>query len=107
VANDPVQKMNAAQIDALRNYLAMTPDQQKAFAEQQLENLFNMDPALRQQLFAQQRQMVQGFMQRLQGLPEDQRKQFWRDLTGGAWDGTGVPPQAAGGGGAPGGGTGQ
>jgi hypothetical protein len=100
VANDPVQKMNAAQIEGLQNYLAMTPEQQTAFANQQLENLFNMDPALRQQLFAQQRQMMQGFMQRLQSLPDEQRAQFWRDLTGGAWDGRGAPPRALGGAGA-------
>ena len=92
-ADDPVQKMNAAQLDSMRLWLGMTPEQQTAVVDQQFNALMNMDPAMRQQLFSQQRQVMQGFFQRIQGLPEEQRTQFFREMTGGRWDGTGMPPR--------------
>lgn len=102
-ASDPIQKFNTAQWDNLQTWMNMTPEQQKAAFDQQFEGLMNMDPALRQQLFGQQRQMMMGMMQKIQAMPEDQRAQFMRDLTGGAGDGRGTPPRGPGG---PGGGGG-
>ena len=90
-ADDPVQKMNAAQLESLKTWLAMTPEQQTAVVDQQFNGLMNMDPALRQQLFSQQRQVMQGFFQRVQSLPEEHRRQFLRELTGGKWDGNPRP----------------
>ncbi len=98
-AGDPTQKMSAAQAEMLRTWLGMSPEQQAQAADQQLDMLMNMDPALRRTLFAQQAVVMQKFGQRLQSLPPDQRRQLMLDMTGGRWDGTGTPPGAGGGGG--------
>lgn len=86
-ASDPVEKLGAVQLESLRTWLEMTPEQQKTAVDQQFDALINMDPSLRQQIFAQQRQVMQSFFQKAQALPEDQRAQFFREMTGGRWDG--------------------
>jgi|GEM_PF-2292736 hypothetical protein len=93
---DPVQRSVMAQTDALRNWMGLTPEQKAAAMEQQLDALFNMDPAARRSLFSQQTELGMKFLQKVQSLPQDQQKQFWSDLTGGRWDGT-MPPQPGGG----------
>lgn len=95
-ASDPVVRMGAVQEEALRAWLGMTAEQQATTANQQLDMLFNMDPALRRQLFSTQRQFAGGMMQRIQNLPQNQRREFFLDMTGGKWDGTGTPPGGAG-----------
>jgi len=96
-ADDPIQKMSAGQMEALRMWMSMTPEQQGIAADQQIDQLINMDPALRQQLFGQQMKVAEKMMSKIQGLPEGQRQQFWRDLTGGRFDGTRPVPGAVGG----------
>ncbi len=102
--NDPVQKMMTAQTESLKTWMAMTPDQRAAVADKQLDGLLNMDPATRQAMFAQQAQMGQKFMAKIQSLPDGQRQQFWKDITGGKFDGTAL--QGGGKPGVPGGGGG-
>jgi hypothetical protein len=91
-AGDPIQKMASGQMEALRTWMSMTPEQQAIAAEQQIDQLINMDPALRQQIFGQQAKVAQTMIAKIQGLPEGQRQQFLRDLTGGRFDGT-TPPR--------------
>jgi hypothetical protein len=86
-----VQQLAALQADALRLMLNMTPEQQKAASDQQFDQMMNMDPGLRRQMFQQQMQMGGQFFQRIQNLPTDQRRQFWLDLTGGRFDGSAIP----------------
>ena len=96
-AEDPVQKMSAAQFDALQQWIKLTPEQQQAFGEQQFNTLINMDPALRQQFFGQQRRVAVDFIQRLRSLPAAQREQFMRDVMGPEYKGpVQNPPQAPG-----------
>jgi hypothetical protein len=106
-----VQRLASLQADALRLMLNMTPEQQKAAGDQQFDQMMNMDPALRRQMFQQQMQMGGQFFQRIQNLPSDQRRQFWLDLTGGRFDGSQIPPNfnpfGGGSGGAPGAGNGS
>jgi hypothetical protein len=97
-ANDSVQKLNTAQYDALRLMMSMTPEQKKQVADQQFNALMNMDPALRRQMVQQQMEVGMQFFQRIQSLPADQRSAFWRDITGGRFDGT-IPNRPGGAGG--------
>ena len=82
-AKDPVQRMMAVQKDTLKAWLTMTPEQHAAAVNEQMDSLMSMDPALRAQLFAQQRQAAQGIMDRMKSMSEEQRNQFLRDVTGG------------------------
>ena len=97
-AEDSVQKLSAAQYDALRLMMSMTPEQKKQVADQQFNAIMNMDPALRRQVMQQQMEVGMQFFQRIQALPADQRSAFWRDITGGRFDGT-IPGRPGGGGG--------
>ncbi len=96
-ADDSVQKLSAAQYDALRLMMSMTPEQKKQVADQQFNAFMNMDPALRRQVMQQQMEVGMQFFQRIQALPADQRSAFWRDITGGKFDGT-IPGRPGGGG---------
>ena len=96
-AQDPVQRSIAAQTDALRNWMGLTPEQRVSAMDQQIEGLINMDPAARRALFSQQMELGTKFMQKIQSLPEGQRKQFWSDITGGRWVGSTPPPGGGGG----------
>lgn len=89
---DPVQKMLTAQTDTMKAWMSMTPDQRTAVSDKMLDGLLNMDPAARQAMFAQQMQMGQKFVAKIQSLPDGQRQQFWKDMTGGKFDGTMPPP---------------
>jgi hypothetical protein len=91
--------MAAGQMEALRTWMSMTPEQQAIAAEQQIDQLINMDSALRQQIFGQQAKVAEKMIAKIQGLPEGQRQQFLRDLTGGRFDGTQPPRPAPGTGG--------
>ena len=96
-ADDSVQKLSTAQYDALRLMMSMTPEQKKQVADQQFNAIMNMDPALRRQVMQQQMEFGMQFFQRIQALPTDQRSAFWRDITGGKFDGT-IPGRPGGGG---------
>lgn len=95
--DDSVQKLSAAQYDALRLMMSMTPEQKKQVADQQFNAFMNMDPALRRQVMQQQMEVGMQFFQRIQALPTDQRSAFWRDITNGKFDGT-IPGRPGGGG---------
>lgn len=88
--------------ERLQLWMEMTTDQRKQAMDSALSNLLNMDSSTRQALFGQMQQQGMAMFQKIQSLPPDQRSQFWRDITGGRFDGN-LPPGAA----FPGGGTGQ
>jgi len=93
-----VGKALQMQAEGLQLWMEMTPEQRAQVADSQLNNLLNMDPAARQALFGQMQQQAVGMMQKIQALPPDQRAQFWKDVTGGRWDGTTPPPRGGNGG---------
>ena len=57
----------------------MTPEEQQAYAKQQAQQVLNMDPALRRQVFEQQRSMMQAVIQQM--TPE-QRQQLFQGFGG-------------------------
>ena len=65
--------------DAAR-WAKMTPEQQQAYARQQAQQVLNMDPALRRQVFEQQRSMMRAVIQQM--TPE-QRQQLFQGTGGG------------------------
>lgn len=102
-----VAKALRMQNEGLQIWMEMTPEQRGKMMENQLNSLLNMDPTARRSLFEQMTQQATGMMQKIQSLPPDQRAQFFRDITGGRFDGTTPPPQSGGnpnGGGSNGGG---
>ena len=76
------------QAEGLQAYLAMTPEQRLQAAEQQMNSLFNMDSGSRRALFGQMQGQTAAIMKKIDTLPTEQKKQFWRDLTNDKWDGT-------------------
>jgi hypothetical protein len=101
-AEDPVARSGKLQTEGLQLWMEMTPDQRRQAADNQLNGLLSMDSNARRALFGQMQEQAMGMMKKIQSLPPDQRAQFWRDVTGGKWDGT-TPPAPGGGGGAGGG----
>lgn len=102
---DGVQKMAAMQAEGLKLWLSLSPEQQTEAVGQQFDMLMNMDPDTRRAMFGQMQQQGAVMRQKLQALPDAQRRQFFLDVTGGKSDGTNIPQGggAAGGGAAPGG----
>lgn len=89
---DPLKRMTNLQAEGLGLWMSMTQEQRQAAMEQQFDYLLNMDPDMRRAMFGQMQQQAAVMMQKLQSLPEDQRRQFFMDITGGRFDGTGMPP---------------
>lgn len=92
VATDPMLRIGAMQMEGLKLWMGLTPEQQSKVAEQQFNSLVNMDPEMRRSLFANQMQMGKVMIERMNSLPPDQKASLFRDMTGGKWDGTGMPP---------------
>jgi hypothetical protein len=92
VADPAVARALRLQAEQLAAWQDMTPEQREKLADQQLAGLLNMEPAARQAFFGQMMQQGMGMFQKIQALPPDQRSQFWKDATGGRWDGTMPPP---------------
>jgi hypothetical protein len=86
--DNPVARSARLQAEGLQAYLAMTPEQRQQAAERQMDNLLNMDSATRRALFGQMQQQAMAVMNKLNSLPPDQRAQFFRDITGGKYDGS-------------------
>ncbi|MDX1934274.1 MAG: hypothetical protein SFU56_16860 [Capsulimonadales bacterium] len=86
-----VGKSARLQAEGLRNYMAMSPEQRLRAIEQQIDNLLNMDPETRKALFGQMQSQATAVMKKINALAPEQRAQFFRDLTGGKFDGN-VPP---------------
>ena len=87
-----VAKALRMQTEGLQIWMEMTPDQRSKMMENQLNSLLNMDPTARRSLFEQMSTQAMGMMQKIQSLPTEQRQQFFRDITGGKFDGTTPPP---------------
>lgn len=87
-----IAKALRMQTEGLQLWMEMNPDQRSKMMENQLNNLLNMDPNARRSLFEQMSTQAMGMMQKIQSLPAEQRQQFFRDLTGGRFDGTTPPP---------------
>lgn len=64
----------------------MTPEQQQTFANQQAQQLLNMDPALRQQVFQQQRAVMRAMFRQ---MGPEQRRQMFQGFGGGRRGGRG------------------
>jgi len=94
-AEDPVAKSGKLQSEGLQIWMEMTPEQRRLSAENQMNGLLSMDSNARRALFGQMQEQAMGMMKKIQSLPPDQRAQFWRDVTGGKWDGT-TPPAPGG-----------
>jgi hypothetical protein len=88
-----VARAGMLQSEGLQLWQEMTTEQRAAFMENQLNGLLNMDSPSRQAMFQQFSQMGPQMMQKIQSLPADQRAQFWKDMTGGRFDGTMPPPR--------------
>lgn len=92
VADPAIARALRLQADQLAAWQDMTPEQREKLADQQIAGLMNMEPAARQAFFGQMMQQGTMMFQKIQALPPDQRTQFWKDATGGRWDGTMPPP---------------
>jgi hypothetical protein len=90
-ADDPVARSSRLQAEGLQLWMEMTPEQRRLSADNQLNGLLSMDSNARRALFGQMQDQAMGMMKKIQSLPPDQRAQFWRDVTGGKWDGTNPP----------------
>jgi hypothetical protein len=93
--NERITTASGNAVNDLARWTQMTPEQQQQYARQQAQQLLNMDPALRQQMFRQQgaqQRMIHGAMFELSvNLPPDQRNQLLRDLTNDLTGAFGVP----------------
>lgn len=88
-----IAKALRMQTEGLQLWMEMTQEQRGKMMDNQLNGLLNMDPSARRSLFDQMSTQAMGMMQKIQSLPPDQRAQFYRDITGGKFDGTTPPPQ--------------
>ncbi len=94
--------MNPKQMQAgmdSSDWAKMTPEQQKAAADQQARQILNMDPAARQQYMGnmmQQQRAVMGSL--MQNMTPEQRNQFFQTMRGAMGGGAGGPGGGWGGG---------
>jgi hypothetical protein len=93
-----VARAGLLQAEGLQLWQEMSAEQRQQFMDNQLSGLLNMDPATRSAMFGQMMQSGQAMMQKINALPPDQRAQFFKDITGGRFDGT-TPPRPNGPGG--------
>jgi hypothetical protein len=87
-----IAKAARMQTEGLQLWMEMNPEQRSKMMENQLNSLLNMDPTARRSLFEQMSSQGMAMMQKIQSLPPEQRAQFFRDITGGKFDGTTPPP---------------
>ena len=92
-ASDPmVARALRMQEDNMRLWMDMTPEQRVQLADYQLNGLLNMDSSARKAYFGQMMETAGTMMQKIQNLPPEQRSAFFKDITGGRYDGSTPPP---------------
>lgn len=89
--NDTLSQLSEMQMDMLKRFMALSPEQQSALVDQQWDMMLNMDPATRKGFFQQAIQSSMGVMQKMQQMPPAQRQQFINEIRGALPPGLGGP----------------
>ena len=89
--SDSLSQLSDMQLDMLKRFMALTPEQQSALVDQQWDMMMNMDPATRRGFFQQAIQSSMGVMQKMQQMPPAQRQQFMDEIRGALPPGLGGP----------------
>jgi len=89
--SDSLSQLSDMQMDMLKRFMALTPEQQSALVDQQWDMMMNMDPATRKGFFQQAIQSSMGVMQKMQQMPPAQRQQFMDEIRGALPPGLGGP----------------
>jgi hypothetical protein len=87
---DPVATMGQMQVDGMRLWSAMTPEQRTAAFQHQLSSLLNMPSSDRQAMLGQFMSQGVNMMKAMQALPPDQRNQLMADFKAAA-ESAGLP----------------
>jgi hypothetical protein len=93
--NDSLSQLSDMQLEMLKKFMALSPEQQSALVDQQWDMMMNMDPATRKGFFQQAIQSSMGVMQKMQQMPPSQRQQFMDEIRGAlppGFGGPGLPP---------------
>ena len=75
-----VAQASKLQVEGLRLWMAMSPEQRVQAAEQQFDSLMNMDSATRQAMLGQAMQSAQAIGSKMASMPAAQREAFMNDL---------------------------
>ena len=89
--SDSLSQLSEMQMDMLKRFMALSPEQQTALVDQQWDMMMNMDPATRKGFFQQAIQSGMGVMQKMQQMPPAQRQQFLDELRSALPPGLGGP----------------
>lgn len=89
--SDSLSQLSDMQLDMLKRFMALTPEQQSALVDQQWDMMMNMDPSTRKGFFQQAIQSSMGVMQKMQQMPPAQRQQFMDEIRGALPPGLGGP----------------
>ncbi|MFM2222371.1 MAG: hypothetical protein RLZZ78_628 [Armatimonadota bacterium] len=89
--SDSLSQLSEMQMDMLKRFMALTPEQQTAMVDQQWDMMMNMDPATRKGFFQQAIQSSMGVMQKMQQMPPAQRQQFMDEIRSALPPGLGGP----------------
>lgn len=93
--SDSLSQLSEMQMDMLKRFMALSPEQQNALVDQQWDMMMNMDPATRKGFLQQAIQSSMGVMQKMQQMPPAQRQQFMdeiRSVLPPGLGGPGLPP---------------
>lgn len=88
---DSLSQLSEMQMDMLKRFMALSPEQQTALVDQQWDMMMNMDPATRKGFFQQAIQSSMGVMQKMQQMPPAQRQQFMDEIRSALPPGLGGP----------------
>lgn len=89
--SDSLSQLSEMQMDMLKRFMALSPQQQTALVDQQWDMMMNMDPATRKGFFQQAIQSGMGVMQKMQQMPPAQRQQFFDEIRSALPPGLGGP----------------
>lgn len=89
--SDSLSQLSEMQMDMLKRFMALSPEQQAAMVDQQWDMMMNMDPATRKGFFQQAIQSSMGVMQKMQQMPPAQRQQFMDEIRSALPPGLGGP----------------
>lgn len=89
--SDSLSQLSEMQMDMLKRFMALSPEQQTALVDQQWDMMMNMDPATRKGFFQQAIQSSMGVMQKMQQMPPAQRQQFMDEIRSALPPGLGGP----------------
>ena len=89
--SDSLSQLSEMQMDMLKRFMALSPEQQSAMVDQQWDMMMNMDPATRKGFLQQAIQSSMGVMQKMQQMPPAQRQQFMDEIRSALPPGLGGP----------------